>query len=195
MATLNSPKAFDKALIPSSIKKDIEPLVDYINQVFDSIIRALLNQLTFGENFQGNISSVTAMNNVPLKIDTKGATPNGIFVLKSTVGVRSFSSTTLPTGFTQLQFKFDEAIPIRSISVDDAPPFAVYQVEALSSVQPGDTVVASGFGNKVNNGTFACIHRSSNLITVYNPSAVTEVKPQGFTGDRETSKSVSLFIF
>ncbi len=196
MAALNTPKAFDKALIPSSIREDIGPFADYVNATFDSLIRALSNQLTFTDNIQGNIQSVTAMGNVPLQIDTKGITPTGIFVLKSTVGIRSYSSVTLPTGFTQLLFRFDEVKPARTRSVDatDAP-LCVYEVEALSSIAPGDTVQIKGFGNKPNNGTFSCIYRTENLITLYNPDAVTETKPQGFTGDRETSKTVSLFIF
>lgn len=192
MATLNTPKAFDKALIPSQAREDIESLVDYINQNFDQIIRAFASQITFDENFRGDRKVLSVTDGVPIEIDTGSQAPADILV-SSRVGIRSTSFTTLSTGTTQITFKFDEALPLKTRNVTASSPFAIYETEGLSNAKAGDLVSVTGFGNKLNNGTFVVSFRTENLIHVYNPNAATESKPQ-FTGDREESKEVSLFI-
>lgn len=193
MAALNTPKAFDKALIPSSIREDIDPFVDYINQNFDQIIRAFSNQVTFEENFRGRAITVSAMNNTPISLDTLGQRPVNIFV-SSAVGVRSTKFSVTSTGTTQLTITFDDPIPIKTRACDvTSAPFATYQIESLTNLQLGERISISGFCAKSNNGEFLVQHFTEKIVTVYNPDAVIEDKGQ-FTGERETAKDVSLFV-
>lgn len=194
MVALNTPKAFDKALLSADIKKSIDPFVDFCNQNFDQIIRGLTKQITFGENFKGSFLNIQAMNNQPVSIEAGESAPLGIIVIKADVGISSFTYTTLSTGLTQITFKFDEARAVKSRSANDtAAPLAVYEIEGLSSVLPGDRVAISGFGAKPNNGTFLCLYRSENYITVYNPDVESQTKAS-FTGERELMRNITVFV-
>ncbi len=195
MATLNLPKAFEASLLPSKVTEDLDPLLDWLNQNFDQIIRALAGQITLGENLRGRFISIQATSDIPITIDIGQTKPIGILILKSDTKVRSYSFSSLNTGVSSITFKFDEPKPLKTRSANFInSPNVIYDIEALSSAEVGETVIISGFGNKANNGTFLVLSRTENLITVFNSQGgANETKP-AFTGDREENKNVDLFI-
>lgn len=196
MAKLNTPKAFEKTLLSGDLREKLDTFVDFVNQNFDQLIRAFANQLSFQDNFIGRVINVVASNDTPTNLELGGVTPVGVLVLKTDVGIKSFTLTTLSNGLSQINFKFDEAkaVKTRSADITDAPN-VVYEIEGLSTIGAGDVATISGFGNKDNNGSFLVLNRVENRITVFNDnaSAGNESK-SSFTGDRETTKNVSLFV-
>lgn len=85
MAKLTALKLFDTALLKGSKSaQELAPFIEFVNGNFDSIIRALRNQLTFGDNIKSqviqaevtqglataiNLSNTSVLGAIPLRID------------------------------------------------------------------------------------------------------------------------------
>lgn len=195
MALLNTPKAFEKALLESSVAQDVGPFIDYVNQNFDQIIRAFFNQISFPENFRGVRKTITALNNQAVTLDLGDVRPLGIIILSSSVGINSYFFTQNSQGFTEITFNFREPRYIKTKSCDaSASPLVTFEVLDSEELLPGDSVIVSGFGAKENNTQYLVVTRSAKTFLTLSFAAVTETK-SAFTGNSETSKTVDLFIF
>lgn len=192
MANINTPKSFEKSLLQGELLKQIEPFVDYVNQNFDQLIRALFNQLTFGENVRGQFSTVSAKHGVPITIDvTEGV--GGIMPFRVSGGsLRSYYLTTGKNGAPTVTFFFDDAIPVQTRTVVEDVEFCT--TECSSVVRPGDRVLITGCTNVNNNGVFLVIETNDSGIVYRNSSGVDETNTQ-FRGDRESSKTIDIFVF
>lgn len=190
MAQINTPKAFDKQQLDPKFLKDADPLIDYINQNFDQISRALIKQLSLGDNFRGRLLQVSAMHNQRVDIQGDGAT--GIIVLSG--GVKSLEFAANTTGQVGITFKFSMPIPIKTRSVTVASGIATYEVQPSCSCAPGDLVSISGYGGKSNNGDFMVLARTDTTLVAYNAAGATETKSD-YSGAQEASKTVNIFVF
>lgn len=192
MATLNTPKAFEKTLLDQETRKKTDLFIDYVNQNFDQIIRAFANQFSFADNFKGIFKTISASHNVPVSVDV-GSTPQGVLILRQDVGIRSWVINSLSSGNVTLTFQFDSVRPVTTRQVTFSSPYATYEIEATSLVKVGEVIRVSGYGAKTNNGDFSVVKRSENLVTVYNDLAIAQTKAT-FTGTAESAVSVTLFI-
>ncbi len=195
MAIINTPKSFDKAQIDSAILGKIEPFVDYINQQFDQITRALQNQLTFADNFKAKVVIVSAVNNQELSLNETASQIIPLSVLGDSI--RQYSATVSNSGVQKITFKFGNAVPIRvrnATSSSPAAPFATFEVETTTNLQAGDKVVVTSQVNADNNGTFVIAKVSSSSIQVYHPTATTTTVATSYTGAYEVAKQVTLLL-
>lgn len=191
MAKINVPKAFDKQSVSSDFLKDAEPLIDFINQNFDQVLRALGSQLSFADNFRGRQVDVSAYHNQPVNMQVTGLL--GAVVIKSDAAIKSSVFTSNQSGQQSFTFKFDTDIPIKTRSVTVSASHSTYEVQSSLAVQAGDAVTISGYGKKANNGTFMVLSRTDAAIVVYNASGAAETKTD-FTGGSESAKSVTIFL-
>lgn len=201
MALINVPKSFNKQTI--SDKKTTEtlgPFIDYINQNFDQFGRALAQQLTFAENFKGEIATIQAKHNQSVTINPKS--PVAYAFPLSTLGdsVRSFSFTALADGGLALNFMFQNSIPLKAkTQTASSGAFATYQVLNPGGVAVGDRVTITGFGNKSNNVSGGLVlwvdsDSSGPIVTVYNGSGVAAEDLGEFRGNSESFKEVKVLL-
>jgi len=190
MAQINTPKAFDNQQLDSKFVKEAGPLIDYMNQNFDQISRALIKQLSLGDNFRGRLLQVSALHNQ--RVDIQGDGTTGIIVLSG--GVKSLEYAANTTGQVGITFKFSMPIAIKVRSVTVASSIATYEVQPACSAAPGDMVSITGYGNKSNNGDFMVLARTTTSVVVYNASGATETKTD-YSGAQEPQKTVNIFVF
>ena len=189
---MNVPKAFEKSLLSAQVKDGLEPFIDYVNQSFDQIIRAFLNQITLAENVRGKQLSISAKHRQFVQIDTDKQRPSGIIILNTSSPIRSWSWTSLSSGFTQISFAFDEPVPLLTRELDATNSLLYFQSPVY--VIPGDRVSVSGFGNKANNDDFLVTDISSNNLKFDTSSAVVSESKAATSGSLEQSKTIDLFI-
>lgn len=195
MAKITAPKAFDKQSLDPKILEQIDPFIEYVNQNFDQLIRALFNQITLTENFRGRLVTVSAWHRREVLIESQGQGILAALPLKSEPsGLKSYVTTSDTGGRLSFTPAFDAAIPIKTRSVSVSSPFATYEIQASQTVLCGDKVSISQYGSKGNNGDFVVLSRSDSAVTVYNPSAATETKAS-YSGVAESEKTVTLFLF
>lgn len=191
MAVINTPKSFDKAQIDGDLLAKIEQFVDYVNQQFDQLTRALQNELTFSDNFKAKTITLSAYQNRELSINETASAIIPLSVLGDSINL--FSSTVSNAGVQKVTFKFGNALPIRTRSVTVSSPFTTYEVENISSLQAGDKVSISAQTNALNNGSYVAAYVGTNSITVYNPSGVAATV-SSYVGAYEAAKTVSILI-
>lgn len=99
-------------LLQTEAGKQLSELIDYTNNTFEQLIRALRNGLTFGDNFNAKVSTVELTNNVYQAVNTDGKTPIGIFcvrVVSTSVGMDSLAWYVNDKGSTQVNMTFTGA--------------------------------------------------------------------------------------
>lgn len=191
MAIINTPKSFDKAQIDSDTLSKIETFVDYVNQQFDQLTRALQNQLSFKDNFRATQVAVSVYNNVELSLNHTATAIIPLTVLGDSI--RQFSSTVSNAGTQKVTFKFGNAVPIRTRSVTFSSPFATYEVENVANLQAGDKVSITSQTNALNNGTFVISQVNASGITVFNSVGVAATLTD-YVGAYEQAKQVTLLM-
>lgn len=194
MALINTPKSFDKAQMDSATLTKIETFVDYVNQQFDQVTRALQNQLTFAENFKASVITLSAYHNKELSLS---ATAAGIIPL-SVLGdsIQSYYANVSNAGTQKITFRFGNPVSIRTRSVTYSAPFATYEVESIATLQVGDrvSIVSSTTNlNASNSGTFVVSQVNAGSITVYNSNAVATALTE-YVGTQEAAKTVTLLL-
>lgn len=193
MAQINSPKSFDSAQLSPQFIQDSGGLIDYINQQFDQLNRALLQQLTLPENMRGRMVTLSVSHNTPVTVTNTSFTGSVIYNSGSN-GVKSYTFVNDSQGNSVFTFKFNDSIPILTRTVIVSSPFATYEVKNADNISPGDLVTVSGSTNSHNNGQFLVMQNTGTLLTVYNSAAVAAVLPN-YVGSSESVKSVSLFLY
>lgn len=200
MAIINTPKSFSKeALGSSKTAKEIEPFVDYVNQNFDQLQRALINQLTISENLKGQVLSVKAKHNQRIDVRANGVVRYG-FVLNSSVPVKSFFLNQDNTGNIHITVKFDTPIPISAQSQTNTTGqlFGIYRCTNIGGVTEGDIVSFSGFSTASNNGTALVLNTKIDqgapiLFCSKYPGVTSETMPS-FVGNSEQFQSVTIAL-
>lgn len=191
MALINTPKSFDKSQIDGAVLSKIEQFVDYVNQQFDQLTRALQSQLTFAENFRAKVITVSAFHNRELSLNDKASAIIPLSVLGDSV--LSYSATVSNSGVQKITFKFGNALDIRTRSVTYSAPFATYECESVSNLQVGDKVRITAQTNLNNNGTFIISQVNSASIAVYNSNCLAATVPD-YVGAYESAKQVTLLL-
>ena len=191
MAIINTPKSFDKAQIDADTLGKIEEFVDYVNQQFDQLTRALQNQLSFADNFKSKVITVSAFNNKELSLNETAQQILPLAVMGDSI--RQFSDTVSNSGTQKITFKFGNAIQVRTRSVTYTSPFATYECESVANLQVGDKVIIAAQTNGANNGTFVISEVGSASITVYNSAGVAATLTE-YVGAYEAAKSVTLLL-
>lgn len=192
MAVINTPKSFDKAQIDSATLPKVEQFVDYVNQQFDQLTRALQNQLTFPDNFKAKLVTIAAYNNKELSLNETAAQILPLSVLGDSI--QTFSATVSNSGVQKVTIKFGNPIPVRTRAVSFSTPYATYEVENAAVIQAGDRVSVTAQSNIVNNGTFLVLQANSNSIVVYNSNAITAPGTGAYVGTVEPAKQVTLLL-
>lgn len=197
MAKINAPKGFEKGQLDSGTLEKIEPFVDYVSANFEQIIRAFTNQITFPDNFNATIRTLSVKHNVPFTIPSVGRAVTGVMLMSAAgVNVRSFSYVQNSENGLAFTFKFDSAIPIKTQNATYSAPFVRYQTTSLVSV--GDIVSISDYANEALNGTFivsADETINTKFIACYNQqTGVAAETKTSYSGEDEVSKSVTLLI-
>lgn len=190
MAIINTPKSFDKAQIDGAVLPKIEQFVDYVNQQFDQVTRALQNQLSFADNFNAKVLTVSAYNNKELSLNETATSILPLSVLSDSI--RQYSSTVSNAGTQKITFKFGSAVPIRTRSITYSAPYATYECEDVSNLQVGDKVSISTQLSG-NTGTFIVLQVNAASIVVYNSNA-TAATLTDYTGSYEPAKKVTLLL-
>lgn len=190
MAIINTPKSFDKAQIDSALLPKIEQFVDYVNQQFDQLTRALANQLKFADNFAAKIVTVSAYNNKELSLNETASSILPLAVLGDSI--RQYSATVSNAGVQKVTFKFGNATPIRTRSVSVSSNIATYEVENTATIQVGDKVSISSQLSG-NSGSFIVLQVNAASIVVYNSNAAAATLT-AYTGTQEPAKQVSLLL-
>ncbi len=191
MAVINTPKSFDKAQIDSEILGKIETFVDYVNQQFDQLTRALQNQLSFPENFKCKVLSIQAYNNKELSLNETAQQIVPLACMGDSI--RQYSATVSNTGTQKITFKFGNAIPVRTRSVTYSSPFSTYECENVAHIQVGDRVSITAQTNQSNNGTFLVSEVGTSSIKVFNSSGVAATLTE-YVGAYESAKSVTVLF-
>lgn len=192
MAIINTPKSFDKAQIDAATLGKIEEFVDYVNQQFDQLTRALQSQLTFTENFRSKIVTVSAYNNRQISLNEKSS-----YIIPLSVSgdsVKQYLASVSNAGIQNLTFKFGEPIPVKTRSVTVSAPFATYEFSGVATLEVGDRIIVRNQSNAANNGTFVVSELTASTIKVYNSNAVAATLTS-YVGDEESAKSVTLLLF
>lgn len=194
MAQINTPKAFDKSNLDSEILSKIEPFIEYTNQNFDQLIRALFNQITFGENIRGKFTQITVKHAQPITLDIREGVSGVLPYRVSGDAVKAYTLTTDLQGRPTVTFYFHGPIPIQTRTITVSSGIAT--AETNDPVTIGDTVSISQAGNAANNGDFLVIGKltAPDRIVYYNSAAVAESRTT-YLGVLEGAKSVNLFIF
>lgn len=200
MAFINTPKSFSKESLPSAkTAKDIEPFIDYVNQNFDQIQRALINQLTISENLKGQVVTVQAKHNQAVAVNTAAPVRYG-FVLAADDGVTSFKFSNLSNGQLTCTFHFESPIPVQAKrqvnSTGDL--LGIYQCTNIGGIHIGDRITFSGFGAASNNGEALILGLIKDsgapaIVCVKYPPVVQESMPS-FVGESESFKSVTVAL-
>lgn len=190
MAKINVPKAFDKQLLDPAFVSKADLFIDYINQQFDQLTRALDSQLTFSDNFKADIQSVGCFHNQQVIVTPKKSVVYA-FPIRSSSPIKSAAIESNQSAQLVCTFKFDTAISIRTRNVAVSSGIATYDVQGNTTIVSGDIVSITGHNNSGNNGTFLVSSASTTAIVVVNPSAVNETLAN-YVGSSDTQKSVSL---
>lgn len=83
MAKLNVPKVFDFGLVGNTKSgQELKPFFDHFNLFSEQVIRALINALTFLDNFDCLISTVSLTHGQDAIINSNGRQPIGLIPLK-----------------------------------------------------------------------------------------------------------------
>lgn len=79
--TINS--IFDFAtLAASKAAQEIKPFIEYVNRTTEEIVRALKNNLTFQDNFLGELKTVELVHGVESKVSIGRSSILGVLALK-----------------------------------------------------------------------------------------------------------------
>lgn len=191
MAVINTPKSFDKAQIDAAILGKIETFVDYVNQQFDQLTRALQNQLSFADNFKCKVVTLRAYNNKELSLNETAQQIIPLAVLGDSI--RQFSATVSNSGTQKITFKFGNAIPVRTRSVTYTSPFSTYECESTANLQVGDRVSVTAQTNANNNGTFLLSEVGASSFTVVNTLGVAATVTN-YVGAYEPAKAVTIIL-
>lgn len=190
MAIINTPKSFDKAQIDGATLPKIEQFVDYTNQQFDQINRALQNQLKFADNFAAKVVTVSAYNNKELSLNETATAILPLSVLGDSIA--QFSAIVSNAGVQKITFKFGNPVPLRTRSVSFSSPWTTYEVENVANLQVGDKVsITSQLSG--NSGTFIITQVNSAGIVVYNSNGGNATLT-AYTGSYEAAKQVTLLL-
>lgn len=200
MAKINAPKAFEKATLDPKVLSGIDEFVSYVNQNFDQYTRALLSQLTFGDNFKCQLRSVSAYHNQAIALEPSQPI-SSIQVLKvgSNDAVKEFYYTQTTGSAVSLRIMFANPIPVSTRSqITASGAFGLYEVtESARRVRAGDCVSIEGYSNKDNNltrGLVLDIDLTQNQLHVYNQAGVVSETKTSFTGQTESPKDVLLLV-
>lgn len=191
MAIINTPKSFDKAQIDSAVLPKIEQFVDYVNQQFDQIVRAIQNNLSFADNFKAKVIDVSAYHNTELSLNQTASSILPLSVLGDSI--HAYSTTVSNSGVQKITFKFGNPLNIRTRSVTFSSPWATYECESVANIQVGDKVKVTNQTNSYNNGTFIVAEVGTSTITVYNSAGVSATVAD-YVGSRESAKTVTLLL-
>ena len=95
MAKISVTRLLETAkLLATEAGSQLAELIDYTNNTFEQIIRALRNNLSFADNFNAKVATVELTHNVNQVINADGKTPTGILpsrVFSTTTGIDSFA--------------------------------------------------------------------------------------------------------
>lgn len=197
MSKLSTPQGFDKSQMDAEILKKIEVFVDYVNQNTAQIILALTNQLTFGDNFLGQIMTVSAMHRVPIVLPKGSRAVSYIVPLRCAGGsIRSYNYAFNQDGSLSIEFVFDDFVPIQTQNATVASGFVQYQTKA--PMRAGDRASISGYGNTALNKNITILEVSSTVpqyVTAYTSDALAASETKSsYSGDSESAKSITLFV-
>lgn len=110
MAKIQIPRIFEVALIAATkAYKDIEPLVDYINQLSDNVIRILTNGVSLNDNMDAKRLALDLKDNTATSINV-GKVPVAVYLARqvpATPLVTAWSWDIDKDGNLQVTVKFD----------------------------------------------------------------------------------------
>jgi hypothetical protein len=198
---INTPKSFNKQTIEDAkLAEAIGPFIDYCNQNFDQFGRGLANQLTFPDNFKGEIQTIDIKHNQPVNVTAKGSVSYAFPIGSFGDGVRAFKFQANNDGSLAITCWFQSPIPVLAKAQTSATGnFAKYQCSNIGGIAAGDRVLITAFGNKSNNvdsGLVAWVatETSGPVITVYNGNTLAAETLSEFRGASEVSKKVTLLL-
>lgn len=83
MAKLTALKLFDTALLKDAKSaQELAPFIEFVNGNFDSIIRALRNQLTFGDNIKSQLVNAAITHGQPTQVSLSNAAVLGAIPIR-----------------------------------------------------------------------------------------------------------------
>lgn len=125
---LNSPKLFDITTIETEIAGKVSNLISFINSSNEEIVRALRNQLTFGDNFKGKVLTLSCVHGIATVAGglAKGIQVLGVIplrVLDATDSLTSHNFTFTSAG----EFQFTAYFRLASTSAKQVTFFVLTQ--------------------------------------------------------------------